>query len=50
MEEMEKTMALWLKKLTEPGTGDGAQGPWDLPSASWTMSERYTKKYTYKYQ
>ena len=40
---MEKKMALINKKLMETGTDGGAQGPWDLPAASWTTSERYSK-------
>ena len=50
MEEMEKKMALITQKLTEIDTIDGDQGPWDLPTASWTMSERYAKNNTYKPQ
>ena len=50
MAEMEKTMALMTQKLTEPGTDDIVQGPWALPAAYWTMSERYSKKHTYKSQ
>ena len=38
MAEMEKTMVLMTQKLTEPGTGNGSQGPLDLPAASWTTS------------
>ena len=47
---MDKEMALMTKKRMEPSTGDGAQVPWALPSASWTTSERYAKHHTYKYK
>ena len=50
MAETEKTMALITKKVMEPGTGDDYQGPWYLPAASWTTSERYSKKHIYKSQ
>ena len=43
MAEMEKIMSLMTQKLTEPGTDDGDQGPWDLSAASLTTSERYAK-------
>ena len=43
-------MALMTKNMTEPGTGNGALGPRDIPAASWTTSERYAKHHTYKYQ
>ena len=49
MVEMEKTMTLMTKKITEPGTGDGVQGPWYLPAASWMTSDSYAKHYTYKF-
>ena len=38
-----------IRKIMEPGTGDGAQGPYYLPNASWTNPERYSKQYTYKF-
>ena len=48
MAEMENMMALMTQKLTEPGTIDGTQGPWDLSSTYFTASERYDKHHTYK--
>ena len=39
-------MALMTKKIMETGTGNGAQGPWDLPTASWKTSETYVKHHT----
>ena len=48
MEEMEKMVDLMTQKITEPGTGDGFQGPWSMHAASWTTLERYAKYYTYK--
>ena len=36
-------MALMTQKLTEPGTGNGAQGPEALPVDSWMTSKRYDK-------
>ena len=46
MKEMRKNMALMTQKLMEPNTGYGAQGPWDLPADSWTISDRYAKHHT----
>ena len=47
---MEKTMALMNQKITEPDTGDSAQGPLALPAASWIMSDRYAKHHILKTQ
>ena len=49
MVKMEKAMAIMTQKDMESSIVDGAQGPRDLPTSSWTTSERYDKYYTYKF-
>ena len=49
MVEMEKAMSLMTQKVMESSIVDGAQGPRDLLTSSWTTSERYDEHYTYKF-